>query len=338
LVVEAMRKLGNGDAAGASEDLLAVHRLGRLIGRGPTLIARLVSLIFDAGATRGSEALMQSPGIKPGVLRKHLAALGKLPAIPSMADAIDKSERFSALDSVQVVIREGFVLGKTLNVIQGQGVDKAAGKGRGIPWWMIDFDVMLKRVNDEYDRVVKLAQAKSGEELKRLGREHTRHLVVEMKSYSEEQIWRQKVALALLPNKIRARRIGELLSDVIVNLQLPSVTRAVEMQRQQEAEVDLVRVSLALRLYQADTGKLPEKLSALAPKYVKKVPRDWFGATGKLVYRASESGKGFVVYSVGMNGSDDGGFGEDGLTPPVDDDDVDDIAVWYRYGEQDSDE
>jgi hypothetical protein len=39
-----------------------------------------------------------------------------------------------------------------------------------------------------------------------------------------------------------------------------------------------------------------------------------------------------------MNGSDDGGFGEDGLTPPVDDDDVDDIAVWYRYGEEDSDE
>ncbi len=333
LVAEAMRKLANGDSAGASADLLAAHRLGRLAGRGPTVIARMVGLLVDERATKGSVALMQSSAIKPGVLRKHLAGLNKLPEQPGMAEAIDKCDRFVALDAVQMVTREGLVFGKTLNVILGQGVDKAAGQGRKIPWWMIDSDVMLKRVNDEYDWAMKLAHAKSGEELKRLDREYTRHLA-QLLPLSEEQIWKQKLRLVFGTRKMRAKRFGEMISDILVSLLGPSIARQVKFQRVREARFDLARVALGMRLYQADNGKLPAKLSALTPKYFKKIPGDWFSG-GDLVYKRSKDGKGFVVYSVGLNGSHEGGVGVHGFTPLFEDDDADDIAVWYRYGQED---
>lgn len=101
----------------------------------------------------------------------------------------------------------------------------------------------------------------------------------------------------------------------------------------------VLRAGLALRLYQLDHGELPETLSALTSEYIDTIPKDWFSQE-KLVYRRSDDGKGFLVYSVGWNGSDDDGFGWSGgqvgrLVPEDEKSDADDIAVWYRYGEED---
>jgi hypothetical protein len=57
------------------------------------------------------------------------------------------------------------------------------------------------------------------------------------------------------------------------------------------------------------------KLEALAPKYLAEVPGDLF--SGKpLIYRPSE--KGYLLYSVGVNGQDDQGRSYDD-DPPGDD-------------------
>jgi hypothetical protein len=53
---------------------------------------------------------------------------------------------------------------------------------------------------------------------------------------------------------------------------------------------------------------LPKSLDALAPKYLAKIPDDYF--TGKpLPYRPNENG--YLLYSFGMNGKDDGGQGRE---------------------------
>ncbi len=65
----------------------------------------------------------------------------------------------------------------------------------------------------------------------------------------------------------------------------------------------------------ATTAHYPAKLDDLAPKYLAAVPDDLF--SGKpLVYRPTS--KGYLFYSVGVNGKDEGGRSRDD-DPPGDD-------------------
>ncbi|HEX9998358.1 MAG TPA: hypothetical protein VGB45_14565, partial [Abditibacterium sp.] len=62
---------------------------------------------------------------------------------------------------------------------------------------------------------------------------------------------------------------------------------------------------LALRAYRLENGTYPEKISQLAPKYLKKVPVDPFGK-GE-IWRYKRNGDTFLAWSVGPDGKDDGG-------------------------------
>ncbi len=70
-----------------------------------------------------------------------------------------------------------------------------------------------------------------------------------------------------------------------------------------EARLRLVRVALALRVFRLEQGAYPEKLEELT-RIIGHVPDDVFGA-GPLKY--SRRGGGYVLYSVGHDGVDDGG-------------------------------
>jgi hypothetical protein len=64
-------------------------------------------------------------------------------------------------------------------------------------------------------------------------------------------------------------------------------------------------VACALERSRLAEGEYPEKLDALVPRFMAKLPPDVM--TGEpLHYRRTGDGR-FVLYSVGMNGKDDGG-------------------------------
>ena len=84
---------------------------------------------------------------------------------------------------------------------------------------------------------------------------------------------------------------------------------------------DLTKLALALAAYRADHGAYPAKLSDLTPKYVTEVPKDIF-SDSELHYR-QENG-GYLLYSVGSNGKDDGGKG---IADRKEGEDWDDLAV-----------
>jgi hypothetical protein len=67
----------------------------------------------------------------------------------------------------------------------------------------------------------------------------------------------------------------------------------------------LLQTHLAIRLFQLDNDRLPSSLDELVPNYLPAVPQDPF-ANGPLIYRLSD--EGYVLYSVGRNGQDDGGI------------------------------
>ncbi len=79
--------------------------------------------------------------------------------------------------------------------------------------------------------------------------------------------------------------------------------------------VDLVLLGLALAAYHADNGAYPETLAALVPRYCRAIAGDGF-TTKPLVFRLED--KGYVLYSAGDNGLDDGGRASN-AQPPGDD-------------------
>ena len=84
----------------------------------------------------------------------------------------------------------------------------------------------------------------------------------------------------------------------------------------------LIRLGFSLAIYRWDTGSYPAKLADLVPKYVAAVPKDIFN-DADLHY--TRTGGGYLLYSVGPNGKDDGGksYGDrKGATGTVDCDDV----------------
>jgi tetratricopeptide (TPR) repeat protein len=64
------------------------------------------------------------------------------------------------------------------------------------------------------------------------------------------------------------------------------------------------RSAVALKRYRLKHGSYPDKLAELVPEFIDEVPLDPMSG-GELLYR--KDGDGFVVYSVGVNGLDDGG-------------------------------
>ena len=60
----------------------------------------------------------------------------------------------------------------------------------------------------------------------------------------------------------------------------------------------------ALAAYRVERGEYPAELARICPKYAKSLPEDPFG-TGPIRYKREPGG--YVLYSVGPNGKDDGG-------------------------------
>ena len=68
---------------------------------------------------------------------------------------------------------------------------------------------------------------------------------------------------------------------------------------------DQAALACALERYRLANGHFPEQLEELAPKFIAALPHDVIGGE-PYRYRRTEDG-GFILYSIGWNGKDDGG-------------------------------
>jgi hypothetical protein len=77
-----------------------------------------------------------------------------------------------------------------------------------------------------------------------------------------------------------------------------------DLLKRQQVDEQLLLADLAIRLYQHDHASLPTSLQELVPHYLPQMPTD-LHSQRPLIYRSS--GEGFVLYSVGPDGQDNGG-------------------------------
>lgn len=67
----------------------------------------------------------------------------------------------------------------------------------------------------------------------------------------------------------------------------------------------LLLIALALHAYHAEHGRYPTTLAELTPSYLHAIPADPFALSGSPQYQQKDDG--YLLYSVGPNGTDDGG-------------------------------
>jgi len=91
---------------------------------------------------------------------------------------------------------------------------------------------------------------------------------------------------------------------VLLHIFAPAFSRVTTLDIRSLAQLRTARAALAIQRYRLATSKLPDALADLVPTYLDAVPKDPFDGKD-LRYKKLETG--FVVYSIGEDGSDDGG-------------------------------
>jgi hypothetical protein len=91
---------------------------------------------------------------------------------------------------------------------------------------------------------------------------------------------------------------------ILLHIIMPALSRVRTLDVRSIAQLQTARAGLAVQRYRLASGKLPESLTDLMPTYLDAVPKDPFDGKD-LRYKKLETG--FVVYSIGEDGNDDGG-------------------------------
>ncbi len=304
LVTRAMLRLGEENRFDAWNDLLAAHRLGRLIGRGPFAMDGLVGYGTEREVIAGELRLISETQPSSKFTSRYLKQLSRLPPISPIIDKINNSERASFADVVQQIAGNRIATDDF-----GTDTDKAWHEKlvEDAVIRQIDWDEILRTGNRRYDQWgVALRQPTY-----RLREEALRPWDDELKRLTQ----RREKAAELFTTLKGKPALTSLTSDVLAAVWLPGIRGVHRHETRCEQWFRNLEVALALSAWRGEHDSYPEALVDLTPQYLATVPLDLF--TDQPL-RYERTANGYHFYSLGINGTDDQGRGlED--TPKGDD-------------------
>ncbi len=171
-------------------------------------------------------------------------------------------------------------------------IDEAAAAG------VLDWDLILRLGNSRFDRIVETIQ----EPAQARRRAAQARLDLEIRKQNDESRDKLKLGIRMFFNRRDA--VSESIGHSLYALFTTGLRLAAYSQDDSLVRLDLTRLGFALAAYRADHGAYPAKLADLAPKHMAKIPHDRF-SDGDLHYSLQDGG--YLLYSVGPNGQDDGG-------------------------------
>ncbi len=293
LLCRAMMRLGAGQADGAWRDLMTCHRLGRLWEGGGSVTEYLVGVGVQMTAMRGEAVFLSQAKLTAAQLAACQADLGRLPTPTRVADKADLVERFSVLDALQHMARDG-PGSEAFDLVAGASRPAAERwLGRGVDW-----DPPLRLANRMVDRLIVVLR-EDGSPARDAA---LSDLDREMDNKVGEVARDENDRLAALRSP--AARV-EVVARVLVGLSSSAAKLAVTEDRVTQQRRTL-SVAVALAAYRLDRGAYPETLADLAPKFLPEVPLDLCSGE-PLKYRRTAAG--YRLYSVGANHTDDEGRG-----------------------------
>jgi len=312
LAVRAMLRLHAQDMAKAWDDLEACHRLGRLIAQGPTIADLMQGFALHGVACQAETALAVHGRMTSAQALKRIQQLRALPPWPAAAERMNNAERWVLLGTISELARFG--PGNDLaNHGRGLGVARLESLDDRPQAWIPGLDQLglaLGNAATDWDEALRLANAWMNRIRDALARPDRAERAVATRSLYQELTrpgsgsllgdFAQGVRSGRSPRKVMAERTVQ----ALVPRFAPILAILPTAEDRADAQFHLAIASLALAAYRADHGSFPETLAELCPKYLAGLPRDIYG-DGPFQYRRSADG--FLLYSVGSNGRDDGG-------------------------------
>ena len=295
LVARAMLRLHEGKTDEAWQDLLACHRLARLMARGPFLISRIMASGIVVWVFRADAALAQYGKLTAERARRFQADLQQLPATSAMTELLDAGERMYELDLLCLLANSQGDLPEWMGLMHGKPWRDALGKLVADP--RVDWDDVLRENNAGTDQIIeafrlptyarqKMALKNFDDQREAEGRGASDPAAVAKTlaaSSSRKAVTRHLIKLLFLPSGFGS---GENIDPL------------------RASRLRLAELAFALAGYRSDHGRYPPSLKDLSPAYIAEIPKDPF--TGEDSHYRTP-GAGYLLYSVGPNGRDDGG-------------------------------
>jgi hypothetical protein len=302
LVIRAMLRLGEKRWNDAWRDLLACHRLGRVVGRSPTLRDNLAAIAIDGIASRGELVFIDRADIDAQQFLKCIADLRALPPLPNIANSIEHRERFYLLEMATKVRKDGFPHLLQLYLLDEDRYDLALDK-RSIDLEAgpetqgllndVNWNPIFRECNRSVDELVAVLREKD-----RIKREKLL-LRLHEKQKANEDTTKAYDLLPLLKTMKSDEKTKLLLRSF--NTRVKSV-HAIQLAADRSEQIQRnLQIAFALAAYRRAEGKYPKTLDQLAPKYLTQIPNDYF--TDKPIsYEPTK--KGYLLERDGI-GSDD---------------------------------
>jgi hypothetical protein len=320
LMARAMLRLHENDVAGAVKDALACDRWGRLRSQGPFLVDQLLATVHEGSAFKFWVALARRDSVDVGQIAAAQAELVLSPHNVPVVQAIAFGERLFGLGLLwDMAINQSrwfetnVAAGVPIDVLSLLGLDKSEidllRRLAADP--QTDWDEVFRYQNQCYDRIVAAWAAKPTARRRQLLAKFDE----EMGSLKEEApaaLTERSSTYSKAVSRARARQFVHLVWS------LPAA-HLLNVEGNRQTYRNLAVLALALRRFQIDHHRYPKSLAELSPAYLAEIPKDVF-TDGDLHYRSD--GKGYTLYSVGMNGKDDAGrnyLEEHDYKAPIDD-------------------
>jgi len=293
LLARAALKMTRNEPRGAWHDVLAAHRLARLMHQAPVLIEQVIALIIEEQAAKTGMALATRGCLPLGETRELLSKLSALEPLSHTADAFD-TERFHALDVVMMMARPG-KLRPHYEAMTGLPLIGEAS---------LDWNQMLRDLNAHYDEMIKplrLLPAKGRQKAQKARDKELRTLEYELRVHPPDGL-----RMFLLSHGGRPFRgaFTDAMTNVLAACMVPRLSDACDLEDVAGMTREIETLAVALAYFHAENGHWPAELKELCPSLLKAIPADRFSIK-PLIYKPSENG--YLLYSIGMNMRDDGG-------------------------------
>ena len=301
LSARAMLRLSEGNLDAAWRDVMACHRIARLLAQGPTAVDVLMAASIESIACVCDDEIAHHGNLSADQSRSNCSELQDLGVITGMADRLETSDRFLYFEVVFFVAAEGKNARNIPNFIfmehrEEEDTALAEFVRQSFTKGLVDVNIVLKIGNQWFDRLVVAGHLPT-----RIARQsELARLNTQLQQAIDDA---RTIFLNRAP--VESHVVSENVGVIFLKSQIAMVVKSFEVEDRCSMCTELSCCAFALAAWKADHGDYPDQLNQLTPDYLKTIPID--NHTGQsLIYRRSDTG--YRLYSLGVNLIDDDGF------------------------------
>ena len=284
-LIRANLATGEGRFAEASEDLLTIARLGKLLEQDSVLTGPLVGIGICSVADVGVQGMLTASGFDANSASDLLARISAIGTCETIS-VFDECERYLMLDTICYFAstppeKADFrILDVRLDAMSAFEANRLIQQAKAADW-----DECLRTANKWYDRLISTMKMTNSKDRQ-----------TSLATYDKDFREFRESAVQAMTSEPNSPEFSKAFGDLIIVAVMPPLTKPFVLSKRCAVTRDLSIVSLGLTAYRSDKGHYPAALAELSPIYLKDVPKDYFSGND-LIYRTA--GNGYMLYSVG---------------------------------------